>query len=90
MGGVVERGQRDGGSGRGRRFEVQTFGLQVAEVMEAILPELDPTGRAVYLPLFWRAHDHTPSCEISQEPGDPFQGRLAMCLHNRHETTNDD
>ncbi len=54
---------------------MQTLGLQVAEVMEAILPELDPTGRPVYLALFWRAHDHgTPSCEISQEPEDPFLG----------------
>jgi len=42
--------------------------------METILPKLDPTGRAVYLALFWKAHDPgTPSCEISQEPGDPFQ-----------------
>lgn len=47
---------------------MQTFRLQVAEVMEAILPDLDPTGRAVYPALFWRAYGQGgPSCEISQE-----------------------
>ncbi len=46
----------------------RTFGLQVAEVMEAIFPDLDPTGRAVYLALFWRAYGQRESwCEISQE-----------------------
>lgn len=36
--------------------------------MEAILPELDPTGRAVYLVLFWRAYGRGESwCEISEE-----------------------
>ncbi len=50
------------------RFEIWTFGLQVAEVMEAVLPDLDPTGRVVYLALFWRTYGHgEPSCEISQE-----------------------
>ncbi len=68
MGGLVEGGQREGGSGQGSRFEMQTFGLQVAEVMEAIPPELDSTGRAVYLALFWRAYGQGESwCQVSQE-----------------------
>ncbi len=40
------------------RFDIWTFGLQVVEVMEAILPELDPTLRSVYLELFWRSYGH--------------------------------
>lgn len=68
MAGAGERPVRDGGQGEGARFDMQTFGLQVAEVMEAILPELDPTARAVYLALFWRAYGNGgPWCEVSQE-----------------------
>lgn len=77
--GRIEGGR--GGDGEGwRRADGATGGgaggqIQHADVRAAggrgdgdDLPDLDPTGRAVYLALFWRAYGQGESCcEISQE-----------------------